>query len=477
MRRRERKIERNVSGDSNHQPSSERHAGSSHIRYGKRKNDIIQLRVLKVRRIRLWCGLLSFIFFPCRMLSFRSVSLRAIHCKHRKRRVRSSSSSLPYAVIASFNGRDEAVSLHFINVTDTGPESLSSPRKWMEYRECMDGTAGFYTVMRVDATSPNDSKQKNYTIWGKEFHLHRLRSSFKQFLHLDNITENVVGATSQSDAIILELIQHIQQSLWSTTDTTMDGIKILMLTLLWTPSMAQPTIDPIRVKGHICTSNELTQLPLYDPQPIKAVLAIPDTRGITNVDEQHDIKLNQFSWRNLPDRFSDNPRVKISSWCRLRRPLEKYFKLSNIGEVLLVKDYEARTWELLEGLTSNIFVFYRDGTLRSCCRGVLEGYAQSIVRKAAYQCNINISHQPITLQDALDGLWSEVFITSAIRIIVPVKELLIPDYDHLDSAKDMTRVSFSSAWNVHESKSIGMNVTLWKLLYAKILEKRGFAEP
>jgi hypothetical protein len=340
----------------------------------------------------------------------------------------------------------------------------------MEYLECTDGTAGVYTVMRVDATYHLDSSSRYlpmHTLWDKEFHLKRLNSSFEQiYCDLHVTTENMAEATIRSNTLISVLIGHIQQLLWNKTDTTVDGAKILMLTLLWTPSSTSKNVGPIIVRGHICSSDILIQPKLYDPLPIKAVLALPNTHDIS-----HDYECRPYSCAHLPNRFNHNPNVKMSSWCRIRRPLEKFFKTSDVGEVLLVKNYDGYTWEILEGLTSNIFVLYSDGTLRTCQHGVLEGCAHSMVLKAASQCNVTISHSPITLQDALDGLWCEVFITSAIRIITPVKEILIPDYTRFDASQEVSPIPLMSVWNVDEIQTC-MKIRLWKILYAEILRSR-----
>ena len=155
----------------------------------------------------------------------------------------------------------------------------------------------------------------------------------------------------------------------------------------------------------------------------------------------------------LPKRYSnDNNSIKseslvganakISSWCRVRKPLEDptRYKVpdSNVGEVLLVTQDESKQYQdeeefinslnILEGLTSNLFVIYKDGTIRTAPVGkVLLGYARHLVKE---EIEANKESQlilnPPTIQDAKDGLWSEVFITSAIRLIVPVNRVLLP---------------------------------------------------
>lgn len=361
--------------------------------------------------------------------------------------------------------------VHLWNDSETGHDNLSSPRDWLEYQEKIQGSAGVYTVMRVDATNQYDSSSSCYramhTFWDKEFHLNRLGSSFVHRFDRNVTTEDVAFASVQSNVIIIALIRHLQQILWKTTDIDVDGVKILMLTLLWTPSL-DTRLGPIVVKGHICSSNILVQPQLYDPQPIKAVLALPDSRDFAI--EDYDEESRPWSLRNLPSRSHNYPRAKVSSWCRIRRPLEKLFKTAGIDEVILVNKCGGINWEILEGLTSNIFVLYGDGTLRTCHTGVLEGYAQSIVQKAAYQCNVTMSHSSITIQDAVDGMWSEVFITSSIRLITPVKEIWIPDYNGFDARQEVSSVPLVSIWKIDESQR--PMTRLWKVLYSEILRSR-----
>ena len=88
--------------------------------------------------------------------------------------------------------------------------------------------------------------------------------------------------------------------------------------------------------------------------------------------------------------------AKISSWCSIRKPLEdpSRYKIpdSNIGEVLLVTQDENKQYQdeedfinslsILEGLTSNLFVIDKDGTIRTAPVGkVLLGYARHLVKE------------------------------------------------------------------------------------------------
>eukprot|EP00797_Seminavis_robusta_P028375 Sro54_g032000.2 (202) ;mRNA; r:108246-108851 len=145
----------------------------------------------------------------------------------------------------------------------------------------------------------------------------------------------------------------------------------------------------------------------------------------------------QIPW---PTRTAFHPTAKLSSWCRQRKPLEDSFKKEGIGEVLMVQpssyynDIHNHTnnniqWEILEGITSNAFFVYKGGILRTAASNVLPGSARHLVLLHARSCGLTVQldNNPVTLGDCQE--WQEVFITSAVRIIVPVQQLLVPRYD------------------------------------------------
>ena len=137
------------------------------------------------------------------------------------------------------------------------------------------------------------------------------------------------------------------------------------------------------------------------------------------------------------------------------------FKADGIGEVLLARAVddpdgagEFHGIELLEGLTSNLFVVYRDGTLRTAAAegSVLPGFARHLVLEAAEKLGLSYDEtKPVLLQDAVDGLWSEVFVTSAIRLVVPVTSLSIPEYEKDEENDEAKILSFSTIWDATNS--------------------------
>jgi hypothetical protein len=368
------------------------------------------------------------------------------------------------------------VSYHELNETQS-LIVLSSPRAWLEYLESEQGLAGVYTVMRVDATlnclnSTSGVCCPQHTIWGEHYHLHRLSSSFVLNFSPKVDLQSIVDAEISSSMVISTLIPLIQKTLWNghRDETIEDGVQVLILTLLWIPPLGT-NVGPIEVRGHICSFNDVVQPQNYDPPAIKTVIALPAESSI------HWDRDDRLSWSQLPNRIQHHPELKMSSWCRERRSLENIFKPSDVGEVIMVLPRQDGDWEILEGLTSNAFVLYSDGTLRTCGKGVLDGYAKNMVQEAADRCNITISHLPITLQDAFNGCWIEVFLTSAIRIIIPVNEILIPDYGLNDVPRITDDMKFTRLWISDYPVDGSKRSRLWNKIYLEILQNRSMIRP
>ena len=157
------------------------------------------------------------------------------------------------------------------------------------------------------------------------------------------------------------------------------------------------------------------------------------------------------------------PLAKISSWFRLRKPLETIhtYKPLGIGEVLLTRrlghkilpdsitnntnsalkthitnkdDYfDLSKIEILEGLTSNFFAVFANGTIRTAASGVLHGYARDFVLQVCspeheIQLNLTYDPLPISIHDLCSDDCEETFITSSIRIITPLRNIHLPKY-------------------------------------------------
>ena len=268
--------------------------------------------------------------------------------------------------------------------------NLISPREWLEYYEEKGGGSGAYTVVRCDMSNTGSWK-----IWEKEFHLKRLVDSFRA-VH-DNCGMGIHHATRATETLIETLLSSGRQALMAKGSTfCQDSYSCpCMVTLLW-----QVNQELVSVRVHFFTSAVFSSPLDYNPEPITASLAIVTT----------------------PNRYENNPQAKLAQWCSLRRPLEEQFKHVGIGEVLLTRQVDHETLEILEGLTSNVFVVFRNGTLRTPNEGVLNGCARSQVLRHARLMGYLVECGPIMLGSVEN--WEEVFCTSSIRMLVPVNKVV-----------------------------------------------------
>ena len=401
-----------------------------------------------------------------------------------------SSWSLQADIVSTLPDQDRASSNN-IHISNTTQETittshgnpmlldLSSPREWLEYWED-DGQSGAYTVLRCDyrygqQQESTPQQGKDWEIWGKYFHLQRLRDSTHCLLNGTSWDETQLSAwTNESHNLIGTLLSQAEMELSrrgpkGNTSPFSDRIVTFMITLLWQPL----TKNTMMIKGHICSSlspvhptNGTTAIPM------RAVIALPATTG-------------SHAW---PGRTASYPQAKLSSWCRQRRPLEKAFKvLPGVGEVLLVQDSQNdnnnnnnKTFttftEILEGLTSNVFFVYRGGILRTAPHGVLKGYARALILEHAPDCGLVVdTSQPVLLSD--HDQWTEVFVTSSIRILAPIQELLVPIYDESEKDGAPTIAEFQSIWSQPSSSSSNRSQELyWQRLLHTITTKVGNGE-
>jgi len=370
----------------------------------------------------------------------------------------------PWSCIATLDSERDGddVGIQFVGNSEISSQngmrySLSSPREWMEAIEAQHGRHGAYTVMRCDLKS-NSKLDENgmgaVRVWGKQFHLDRISSSYQKMTFsttsktkaASTSAASIAIADDESKAIIDAIITHARKVL--TFEGSADQVKVIMITLLW---QSQNTNHPndILVRGHAFCTN-LSSIPTeYDPIPTMATIAIPKNEST-----------------QLPSRYNHMPKAKLSSWCSERRPIEQEFKIPDTGEIILSRSSElkqVKTFELLEGLTSNLFVVYSDGTIRTPSDAVLDGFARQLVMASAERHGLQVSNDPITLEDAKNGLWAEVFLTSSIRIIIPVGNVMIPDYTKEGE------VTFKQIWSESPLSTIPWKLRRWKLLYEDII--------
>jgi hypothetical protein len=266
---------------------------------------------------------------------------------------------------------------------------LISPRQWLEFLEENDREAGAYSVLRCDY------KKNAWNIWGLDFHMNRLRESYCTLQSVDK--ELLENAKESTNMILNTLLEEAASFL---RDADSSSVYTIMLTFLW-----QQVKDPRRilVRGHACWSGKPHRLCEYNPEPITAVLAL------------------SCDHEQMPNRYTNNPKSKLSSWCRQRRPLEEAFNAA--GEILLTRPVGEEV-HILEGLTSNVFFVYPNNKIRTADQGVLEGYARKLVLDRANVCGLHYDQDPVRVQDA--HLWQEVFLTSSVHFIVPVRRVSIP---------------------------------------------------
>lgn len=307
-----------------------------------------------------------------------------------------------------------------VQVDENGAISCSntafeSPRDWMEHLEKSEGRQGAYTVLRCDLVPKTNSTK----LWGREFHLQRLVDSYCALLEQEQSRdgadapsndEQLQTAIDTSNAILDALMEHASLEFSSKGSINNDDDSfIIMLTLLWQQdTTTKPSTTSICVRGHgYCNGKPVLYSKPMLPNPITATASILDN------DE-------------LPNRYSNLPEAKLSSWCRTRRPLEQKFKVEGSQEVLLTQQLKDDIY-ILEGLTSNIFFVYPGDTIRTSNINVLKGCARKLVLESTRKLGFEYDSTPIRVRDA--DLWREVFVTSSIRLVVPVKEILIPGKD------------------------------------------------
>ncbi|GAX14234.1 hypothetical protein FisN_1Hh426 [Fistulifera solaris] len=329
---------------------------------------------------------------------------------------------------------------------------LTTSPDWMEYLEISEhrseesGGAGAYDSFRCDLILQSTGQKQSWRIWGQDFHLNRIQESYQSIAKDVNVG-SLMDARHKSELIIQELLSKASTSptlLQLENNSSGNAMfQLIRMTLLWSNANGE-----ITVRGHSCCSG--SALSLDEPvQPIVVSVAA----------KQHGKQIDMDS--AMPSRVND-PRHKVASWTRLRKQLERpeTYKPPGTSEVLMLRPSTDHRLEVLEGLSSNFFVVYKDGTLRTASDGVLLGYARHLVLECAESCGLRfISSKSIFLQDAEQGLWQEAFITSSSRLIYPISKVII----HTDN-----EMEFEDYWT-YESNG---EKAKWQQLLDEILKRR-----
>ncbi|CAB9499817.1 Aminotransferase class IV [Seminavis robusta] len=324
---------------------------------------------------------------------------------------------------------------------------LTTAPDWMEWiascedRDSDEGGAGAYDTMRCDLIVFHKGEEatngdRRHSCWGEDFHLDRLQQSYLSLLESPQRDQKVPTdqtlqmAREESKLLLQALIREaknscacmglsaasLQQQQQHDNNPHQTWIQILKLTLLWSipkTTRQQQQESSIVVRGHACSNGKLDSV----FQPVQPIVVT----GAILKQQNHDVDKDL-----LPTRFQ-NPQSKVASWCKQRKKMDnpETYKPPGVSEVLMLKQNNDDSLELLEGLSSNVFVVYKDGTLRTAHKGVLFGYVRHLVLQFADKCNLQVDTTSATLQDAVDGKWSEVFITSSSRLIYPISRILL----------------------------------------------------
>jgi len=360
-------------------------------------------------------------------------------------------------LIAEF--QDEGYSSESIRLSDPTPLAnnsknrfdhcydLSSPREWLEFCEAKQeqrlseirqrtacavtdysnqAGGGAYTVLRCDFLI--DSSE--WRVWGEDYHWKRLQDSYTSLqsgrlladegsfsMALKSSKQTTEALLYEAEAAFLNASPHL------TVGIKERGYVGVMLTVLWTPEITAAGAG-IKVSAHACSTMKPSELTPNNPNsPIDVVIGcIPANKNWKQLTRQ------------LPNRYDNHPQAKLSSWCRRRRPLEENFKKENIADVILTKVIDSsstkespplQSLELLEGLTSNMFVVYPRKVLQTPPSSlVLGGYVRQLILDCAEECGYTVEIAPISLKDT--AIWKGVFLTSSIKLIIPVHKMLFP---------------------------------------------------
>jgi len=355
-------------------------------------------------------------------------------------------------------------------------------------------SGGAYTVLRCDFMLD----EMSWRIWGKDFHFNRLRESYRLLLHhveFDRVEQKEIdkdkpnrkherSALNSSLEVMNLLLEEaktmiLRENNMREVNSTEKGgnmIIIVMLTLLWDPDHNDSQISDnnetsIRVQGHAFSTMKASELHNDDSTngkivnvgsnpniPVQAVIGYlpPSVIERTTNHDNHNRPGPAF----LPNRYQNIPRAKLSSWCRRRRLLEDIFKTKDIGDVILTKNCDDEnndnkqnplsslsdalgsisttkksSVELLEGLTTNLFVVYPGNILRTVpSTHILGGYVRHLIINCAEKCGYKVEFGSISLADS--SLWEEVFLTSSIRLIMPVNKIFLPNANNVDKVDE-----------------------------------------
>lgn len=346
---------------------------------------------------------------------------------------------------------------------------VSTSPGWMQWIEQLEdrshdsGGAGAYDTFRCDLLL--GTSKDRWRVWGQDFHLKRLRESYRSIDSCKS-PKCIEQAVQVSQEMVQALLQQAQESKLL-HDVKLDPllqkddqwIQLVRLTLLWSPSHDN---SHIIVRGHACSSAR--PVAIHKPiQPIVVSVAAKQQH-----DDHHHVNVDT----SMPSRLRD-PQHKIASWTRLRQQMERPYKPDGVAEVLMLLPLADGKTQVLEGLTSNVFVVYADGTLRTASEGVLYGYARHLVLECAESCGLRYDPSlPVLWEDAEKGLWKEAFITSSSRLIHPIAKVLVKEDEFVEHWSDPVLAEKND-----DSQKNGFSrreTPKWQQLHNEILRRGGY---
>jgi len=118
------------------------------------------------------------------------------------------------------------------------------------------------------------------------------------------------------------------------------------------------------------------------------------------------------------------PEAKMARWTQDRIPVEAK---RNVGatETILCRNGDDGEVHLLEGLISNVYVWTRSHLLTAPSGSVLTGSMSCLVDRLAPSLGVSVFRESPKLSDC--NSWDAMFLTSATKPIVPVREILNSD--------------------------------------------------
>ncbi|CAM9148293.1 unnamed protein product [Discosporangium mesarthrocarpum] len=152
------------------------------------------------------------------------------------------------------------------------------------------------------------------------------------------------------------------------------------------------------------------------------------------------------------------PQAKNSNWLRERKALDLLKAKIGVQEVILsrVKPEHERGGikrELLEGLTSNLFVVEQDGVIWTSPDGVLMGGMRKLCLDVCHSKGIDVRLEAPSLGRV--SQWREAFITGTGRVLGPISAVHIPsETDPVLGISSLTSVT-QSRGSMAEGKAEG----------------------